>query len=141
MPKHTHTQKKRYHASDMILHVDSNASYLYISKSRSRFGGSHYLISSSKNPNLSPTKTPPINGTLHAVCNILRNVMVSAAESEVGGLFLNGQKATILGTTLEKLNNPQQPTYFKQKTPPHQEYQIKHSASTNESQRICDFIG
>ena len=33
----------KYHASEMILHVDSDASYLSVSKARSRVGGHHYL--------------------------------------------------------------------------------------------------
>ena len=85
----------------MILYVDRDASYLSIIKARSRVGGYHYLSSPSNNPNLPPTETAPMNGTLHAVFNILRNVMASAAEAEVGGLFVNVQKATILRTTLE----------------------------------------
>ena len=125
----------------MILRVDNNASYLYTSKAQSRDGGYHYLSSPSNNPKLPPTKTSPINGTLHEICNILRNVIASAAESEVGGLFLNVQKSFILETTLEKLNNPQQPTQFKKKTLPHQEYQIKYFSSADKIQWTCDFIG
>ena len=53
------------------------------------------------------TETPLINGPLHAVCNILRNVVASLAEVEVGGLFVNVQKATIFRTTLEELYHPQ----------------------------------
>ena len=83
----------------MILHVESDASYLSISKARSRVGVYQYLISPSNNPNLPPTETSPMNGPLRAVCNILRNVMASAANAEVGGLFVNGQEATIFITT------------------------------------------
>ena len=74
-------EKIRYHASGMILHVESNASYFSISKARSRVGGYHYLSSPSNNPNLPPTETPPMNGPLHEVCNILNNVMATEAEA------------------------------------------------------------
>jgi hypothetical protein len=33
----------RYHASDMILHIHSNASYLLVSNARSRLGGLFFL--------------------------------------------------------------------------------------------------
>jgi hypothetical protein len=33
----------RFHASDMILHTKSDASYLSVSKARSRLGGLFYL--------------------------------------------------------------------------------------------------
>ena len=71
------------------------------------------MSSPSKNQNLSPTETQPTNGPFHAVCNILLKVMKSSAEAEVEGLFLNGQKSTILKTTLEELYHPQPPTPIK----------------------------
>ena len=78
----THPDTKiRYHASGMILHVDRNASNWSIRKPQIRVGGYHYLSSPSINPNLPIKKTPPMNGPLHAVCKILRNVMASEAEA------------------------------------------------------------
>ena len=86
----THPDTKiRYHASGMILHVESNASYFSISTARSRVGGYHYLSSPSNNPNLPPTETPPMNRPLHAVCKIVRNFMALSSEAEVVRLFLN----------------------------------------------------
>ena len=42
---HTHPDAKvRYHASDMILHIHSDASYNYEAKARSRAGGNFYLV-------------------------------------------------------------------------------------------------
>ena len=42
----THPDDKlRYHASDMILHCDSDAAYLVETKARSRVGGFYYLSS------------------------------------------------------------------------------------------------
>ena len=40
----------------------------------------------------------------------MRNVVASAAESELGALFLNGQKAVPIRTTLLELGHPQPPT-------------------------------
>jgi hypothetical protein len=57
-------------------------------------------------PTKGPTK-PRLNGPIHTVCYILRNVIASAAESEAGALFLNGQEATPLRNTLIELGHPQ----------------------------------
>jgi hypothetical protein len=54
-----------------------------------------------------------MNGFIHTVCNKLKPVMASAAEAEVGALFLNGQEATILRTTLQDLSHPQPATHVK----------------------------
>jgi hypothetical protein len=77
----------------MCLHIDSDASYLSEPKSRSPVGGIFYL---SNLPTTRPTPdepNAPLNGAIHIVSNILRNVMSSAAETEFGGLFYNSQEA------------------------------------------------
>jgi len=102
----------RYHASDMCLHVDSDASYLSVKKSRSRAGGYFYLSDSPTNPANPPTKITP-NGTLHAECRTLRNVMASAAEAELGALFHNGQVAAPIRTCLAEMGFPQPPPPLK----------------------------
>ena len=43
-------------------------------------------------------------------CSILKNVAASAAEDELGALFLNAKEAKILRLTLEELGYPQPPT-------------------------------
>ena len=87
----THPNSKiQYHASDMVLHVGSDASDLSVSQIRSRVGGYHYLSSASTDSTKSPIHDPPPNGPLHAVCSIMKNVMPSAAEAEMGSLFVNG---------------------------------------------------
>ena len=107
----THPKAKiRYHASGMVSYIDSDASYLSVSKERSRVGGHFYLSSASTDPSKPPTTEPPSNGPLHATCSILRNVMASATEAELGGLFYNVQEAIILRTTLEELDHPQPAT-------------------------------
>jgi hypothetical protein len=47
---------------------------------------------------------------MHTVCGILKHVMSSAAEAELGALFVNGKEATILRQTLEDMGWPQPPT-------------------------------
>ena len=101
----------RYHASDMVLHVDSDAAYLVLPHARSRIAG-HYFLSDTPPPN--PTlPNPSPNGPLHTECRTLRNVVTSAAEAETGGLFHNGQMTISIRRALESLGHPQPPTPLK----------------------------
>ena len=72
----------RYYASDMILHVDSDAAYLVAPKARSRISGYFYL---SDHPRR--TQTPSLNGAILVECKTLQHVVSSAAEAEVAGVF------------------------------------------------------
>jgi hypothetical protein len=74
----------RYHASDMILHIHSNDSYLSVSNARSRLGGLFFLVKKS------PEQDTP-NGSILNVAAVIKNVVTSAAESEVGACFHNAQ--------------------------------------------------
>ena len=78
------------------------ASYLSVPKARSRCGGYHFLSDNSDDP--------PINGPIHADVHILRNVMASAAEAEVGGCFHNAQTGCPIRQTLIELGHEQPPT-------------------------------
>ena len=78
----THPNAKiRYTASDMILYIHSNASYLSEPQARSHAGG-HYLLSAKrlymKTP---PTNRPRLNSPIHSISQIIPNVMGSAAKS------------------------------------------------------------
>ena len=103
----------RFHASDMVLWVDSDGSYLSVPKGRSRAGGHHYLSNWPKEPDKPPgPDDPPVphNGPIHVLCQIMREVLSSAAETELGALFHNGKEACPLRTALEELGHPQPPT-------------------------------
>lgn len=103
----------RYHASDMILHIDSDASYLSCSKARSRAAGYHFLSSHPKDPSKAPTPNepaPPTNGAIHVLCVIMREILASAAEAELAALFHNGREACPLRITLEELGHKQPAT-------------------------------
>jgi hypothetical protein len=100
----------RYRASDMILHIHSDASYLSEPKSRSRAGGHYFLSDLSTTPNEPPSQPPTLNGPLFTISRIMRNVMGSAAEAEIGATYINGQEAIPIRTTLEELGHPQPPT-------------------------------
>ena len=104
---HTHPDAKvRYHASDMILHIHSDASYNSEAKARSRAGGHFYL-----------GNTTSVHPTMHnnvAILNtyiIMHNVMASASEAECGTLFNNTKEAVYLRTTLHKTGHHQPPPH------------------------------
>jgi hypothetical protein len=90
-----------YRASNMILHVHSNALYLNESEARSRVGGHHYL-----GDRASPNNQPP-NGTILNIAKILKHVVSSAAKAKVGATFLNGKEAVVVRTTLNEMGHPQ----------------------------------
>jgi hypothetical protein len=82
----------RYTASDMYLHIHSDASYLSEAKARSRAGGTFFLSSRPPDPSATPDPdaTPPThNGAIHTISSIMRNVMASATEAELGAVFHN----------------------------------------------------
>ncbi len=95
----------RYHASDMILNVHSDAPYLSSPKACSRAGG--YFFLGSLPHGRDPIK---LNGAIHVTCTILKLVAASAAEAELGALFLNAQEAKVFRLVLAELGHPQPPT-------------------------------
>jgi hypothetical protein len=97
-----------YTASDMQLKLHSDASYLSEPEARSRAGGFHYL--GNNQPIIASDPPEPANGAILVVSNIMKMVVASAAEAELGALFFNGQEATTLRTTLLELGYPQPPT-------------------------------
>jgi len=70
----------RFTASDMILNIHSDASYLSESKARSPAGGYFYLSDN--------TEKPPINRAMHIHCSIMHSFLASATEAEVGALSI-----------------------------------------------------
>jgi hypothetical protein len=93
----------RYHASDMILKVHSDASYLSESNARSRTGGHFYL------GNL-PDKPEVHNGAILNPAGILKMVVAAASEAELAALFTNMKEALIVRQILTDLGRPQPPT-------------------------------
>ena len=103
----THSNDKiRYHTSGIVLHIDSYASYLSVKIARSQVGGHFYLSTRSVPDNKPPTHPNPPNGPLHAIYSILRNVMASAAGSELGCLLYNEPKKRIIRIIVEELGHP-----------------------------------
>ena len=99
----------RYRASDMILHVHSDASYLNETNSKSRIAGHFFLSDKPKSTNMS-FHNPILNAPIHTECRVLKLVVASAAEAEIGALFHNTQHVVVLRRTLEEMGHPQPPT-------------------------------
>mmetsp|Transcript_26328 Transcript_26328/g.37397 ORF Transcript_26328/g.37397 Transcript_26328/m.37397 type:complete len:107 (-) Transcript_26328:27-347(-) len=82
----------RYQASDMVLHVESDAFYLSVSKARSQTAGFFYMSDRPTDPKKAsaPNSPPPIyNGPISISCHIMKEVLSSAAEAGLAGLFHN----------------------------------------------------
>ena len=102
-----------FRASDMVLHVDSDASYLSLSKARSRVAGNYYLSDLSSDLAKEPTSGSKPNCPIFTVCHILRHTMIPAAEAELAALSKNGQEVVVLRNTLLNLEHHQPPLQLK----------------------------
>jgi hypothetical protein len=89
-----------YWASDMVLAVHSNASYLNETKACSRAGGHFFLTSD--------VTYPPNNGAILDIAQIIDAVMSSTAEVELGALFINAREAAVhIWRILAEMGHPQ----------------------------------
>ena len=97
-PDATITFKKR----NTIPAIHSDASYLTESKARSRAGGHFYMADDNEEQ--------PKGGPVHIVAQIIKNVMTSAADAEIGALCINSQQAIPARKLLEEMGHEQPPT-------------------------------
>jgi len=96
----------RFHPSDVILNTHSDALYLSEANAHSRACG-HFFMGWRADP----TKPIKLNGAFLTLCAILRFVVASTAEAELGALFLNCKQATLFRVTLEEMGHPPPPTH------------------------------
>ena len=110
-----------YHTSNMILDVHSNASYLSEPKACSRVG-EFFLLSTDMT-------FSPNNGMIHSTAQIIKNVMSSVVETELGALYINSKFTEQIQHTLPAMGHLQPPPCpWKLTTPPYMElYPIKSS--------------
>ena len=85
----------KYYATDMILHMETDAAYLVAPKARSRISGFYYC---SNKYNKNTPVTVPLNGPIHVECKTLRRVLSSAAKAETARLFLMHNYACLFVT-------------------------------------------
>jgi hypothetical protein len=88
-----------YKASNIVLAIHSDASYLSKPKACSRAGGHMFMASNNK--------IPKNNRAILNILQIIRAVMSSAAEAELGALFINTKVAVSMRQTLEELDHLQ----------------------------------
>jgi hypothetical protein len=86
----------------MILAAHSDASYLSESNARSRAGGHFFLSENDHYPNN--------NGAVLTIAQIIKAVMSSAAEAELGALYINAREVIPLRHLLLEMGHPQPPT-------------------------------
>jgi hypothetical protein len=100
-----------YHASEMVLAGHSDASYVYYSKARSRAGG-HFFMSNN-------TAKQPNNDAILLNAQIIKAVMSSAIEAEMGDLYINCRVDVPAHYTLKFMGHPQPPTPMQMDKPLH----------------------
>ena len=69
----------------MVLAIHSDASYLNKTQARSKAGG-HFFMSSN-------TTFPANHGAIHNMAQVIKAVMSSAGEAELGALYINAKFA------------------------------------------------
>jgi hypothetical protein len=83
----------RFHASDMVSQVISDASYLSEPAARSRAGGHFYMGNNDE-------RQQQINGPILYLYGIIKHVMSPAAEAEIGSIFIIAKEAETLRVML-----------------------------------------
>ena len=83
----------------MMLAAHADAGYLNESNTRSRIGEIFFLSEDDD--------VPQINGAVHITAKIIKHVMSSATEAEIGALLYTAQYGVILRQTLVETGWPQ----------------------------------
>jgi hypothetical protein len=88
-----------YSASKKILHIQRDMGYCNKKNARSR-SGRHFFLSNND-------QFPPKQGVILANATIIKAAMSSAAEAELGELFLNAKEAVYLRQILTEMGHQQ----------------------------------
>ncbi len=88
-----------YHASNMVLAVHSNASYLREPKAWSHVGRHFFLLSN--------TTVLPNNGAILNISHVINKVMSLATKVELAGLYIMAREAVHIRIILEELGHVQ----------------------------------
>ena len=95
----------RVNASDMIMEIDFDTSYLVMPKAQSRYAGYFRLLKNVNTPNRHLH-----NGAIRIEYKPIRHIVTSAAEAETKCVFQNAQTAVALRHLLKAMGHPQPPT-------------------------------
>ena len=108
-----HNPKVRYYDSDMQLCGHTDASYLSVSKARS-CAAAYFYLSTDNGALLPPDHKSKLtarpNGAIHVMSTVIRQVLSSTTEAEVGATFYGCQDAVPLRNTLNKIGHVQEAT-------------------------------
>jgi hypothetical protein len=74
----------------MILHIHSDASYLSEKEAKSRAWGFFYMGSRTN------TDKKLTNGAILIISTVLKHAVSSAAEAEIGAVFINAKEGAVL---------------------------------------------
>ena len=88
----------RYHASDMIIKVVSDAAFLFPPKPRSRTAAIYHLGRINKNKQ---------NSLINVLCQTIKNVVASTSEAEMEVIYLGAQHCCPISIACIKLGHPQ----------------------------------
>ncbi len=102
---HNADAKVRFHASNMIMKIHLDASYLSEAKARNRACGHFFMGWLLKNGN--PIK---LNSIFHVSATILRFVVASAAKAELGMFYQNFRTGIVFCQMLKAMGHPQPKT-------------------------------
>ena len=91
-----------YRSSDMLIAAHADAGFHNESKGRSR-AGAHIFLSED-------APMPKWNGAVLTIAQIIKFVMTSASEAELGALFITAQALVPIRNTLEEMGWPQKRT-------------------------------
>jgi hypothetical protein len=79
----------------MILNIHSDASFLSEREAKIQAGVFFYMVSNTDKANRLT------NGAILIIRTVLKHIVSSAAEAEIGAVFLNAKEVNVLHTTLE----------------------------------------
>ena len=90
----------------MLLWINSDSSYLSVSKSRSRVSG-YYFLDNIPNPNI-PLGNQNIfhNVPIYVKASILRHIMSTTSESEIAASFVHAKLAILECIYLLEMGHP-----------------------------------
>ena len=91
----------QYRASDMMLKVHSDRSYLSVRGGRSRAAGYFYF-----GKNIHMKQNEQSQGSMHQECSIIKPVVASTAECETATLFLNCRTTIVLRIAAKEMGHP-----------------------------------
>ena len=91
-----------YKAIEMFLTGHSDASHLSKTKARS-IAGAHFFMSNN-------TTFPPNNGAVFTIYKIIKAVMSSSEEAELGAMFIKCKESIPARQALEEMGHKQPPT-------------------------------